>query len=87
MNNPDYFQIKDPHENRSHSQETPAEETQSENQAENTEDTLTFWRVQEKVKAKKTDRKYKINRTLNDEKKRISPQECDRFYSRRDAEQ
>ena len=45
MNNPDYFQIKDPHENRSHSQETPAEETQSENQAENTEDTLTFWRV------------------------------------------
>ena len=39
MNNPDYFQIEDPHENRSHSHEMPAEETQSENQAENTEDT------------------------------------------------
>ena len=26
MNNPDYFQIEDPHENRSHTHELPAEE-------------------------------------------------------------
>lgn len=32
MNNPDYFQIEDPHENRSHAHEMPAEET-SENEA------------------------------------------------------
>ena len=27
MNNPDYFQIEDPHENRSHAHEMPAEES------------------------------------------------------------
>ena len=34
MNNPDYFQIEDPHENRSHAHEMPAEETVSDEQAE-----------------------------------------------------
>lgn len=38
MNNPDYYQIEDPHENRSHSHEMPAE-NQSEDQSENVEDT------------------------------------------------
>lgn len=31
MNNPDYFQIEDPHENRSHTHEMPAEESEEEN--------------------------------------------------------
>lgn len=31
MNNPDYFQIEDPHENRSHAHEMPAEESEEEN--------------------------------------------------------
>lgn len=39
MNNPDYFQIEDPHENRSHSHEMPAEDIASENRVENTGDT------------------------------------------------
>ena len=30
MNNPDYFQIEDPHENRSHAHEMPAEESPEE---------------------------------------------------------
>lgn len=34
MNNPDYFQIEDPHENRSHAHEMPAGETESNEQAE-----------------------------------------------------
>lgn len=34
MNNPDYFQIEDPHENRSHAHEMPAEETESNEQTE-----------------------------------------------------
>ncbi len=33
MNNPDYYQIEDPHENRSHAHEMPAEE-QGEGQGE-----------------------------------------------------
>ncbi len=37
MNNPDYFQIEDPHENRSHAHEAPAEETESNEQAEENE--------------------------------------------------
>lgn len=35
MNNPDYFQIEDPHENRSHAHELPAEEQGQEEEAEN----------------------------------------------------
>lgn len=34
MNNPDYFQIEDPHENRSHAYEMPAEESESQEAAE-----------------------------------------------------
>ena len=34
MNNPDYYQIEDPHENRSHVHEQPAEEQEEENEAE-----------------------------------------------------
>lgn len=38
MNNPDYFQAEDPHENRSHVHEMPAEETsQSEGNSEEIE--------------------------------------------------
>ena len=34
MNNPDYFQIEDPHENRSHAHEMPAEESPEEETSE-----------------------------------------------------
>ena len=34
MNNPDLYQIEDPHENRSHSHEMPAEEQSEENEQE-----------------------------------------------------
>lgn len=37
MNNPDYFQIEDPHENRSHAHEMPAEESASEEASEGEE--------------------------------------------------
>lgn len=37
MNNPDYYQIEDPHENRSHAHEMPAEESQPEESTENAE--------------------------------------------------
>lgn len=40
MNNPDYFQIEDPHENRSHSHEMPAEENQTDNQVGESEQIL-----------------------------------------------
>ncbi|SCW45863.1 HNH/ENDO VII superfamily nuclease with conserved GHE residues [Ruminococcaceae bacterium YRB3002] len=40
MNNPDYYQIEDPHENRSHAHEMPAE-VQSEGQTESQTETQT----------------------------------------------
>lgn len=38
MNNPDYYQIEDPHENRSHVHEMPAEETSSSEETGESED-------------------------------------------------
>ena len=38
MNNPDYFQIEDPHENRSHAHEMPAEEDAQSEVNEQSED-------------------------------------------------
>ena len=35
MNNPDYFQIEDPHENRSHTHEMPAEESEQSSELTN----------------------------------------------------
>ena len=37
MNNPDYFQIEDPHENRSHAHEMPAEESVDQSNSEGEE--------------------------------------------------
>ena len=36
MNNPDYYQIEDPHENRSHAHEMPAEEQTDEQSSQST---------------------------------------------------
>lgn len=41
MNNPDYFQIEDPHENRSHAHEMPANESsESQSEAEDSEEQM-----------------------------------------------
>lgn len=39
MNNPDYYQIEDPHENRSHAHEMPAEEQTDEQSSQSTSNT------------------------------------------------